>query len=147
MKKIVLSTTLLFTALLFVATIGNAQSIDKKKYNSNKEGEDKLGYTQAVKVGNTIYISGIPARGPLNEAIKKVYDRLEKILASYNATLENVVKETAYTTNIEELIKYQDLRKGYYKGDYPASTWVEIKRLYSPEAALEIDFVAVVKEL
>jgi len=36
-------------------------SIDKKKYNSNKEGKIAW-YTQAVKAGNTIYISGIAVK-------------------------------------------------------------------------------------
>ena len=140
--------------ILFVAVallqghnlLAQSSDIEKKKFNSFKEIEDQIGYTQAVRVGNTIYISGLAARGPMSEAVKKIYDQLGKILVAHHATYQNIVKETAYTTQIEELIKQQDLRKQYYKNDYPASTWVEIKRLYVPDAVLEIDFIAQVKE-
>ena len=137
--------TVFVVMLLSFAMPGYGQGIEKKKFNFSKSGEDGIGYTQAIKAGNTIYISGIAARGPMNEAIKKIYDRLAKVLAYYDATLENVVKETAYTTALDDLIASQDLRKEYYKGDYPASSWVEIKRLYAPDAILEIEFVAVLK--
>jgi enamine deaminase RidA (YjgF/YER057c/UK114 family) len=141
-------TTLLFSLSLLVAIQSKAQSanIEKSKFNASKDAEDRIGYTQAVRVGNTIYISGIPGLPPMDEALKRIYSQAEKILATYNATLQNVVKENAYTTQIDELIKYQELRKQFYKNDYPASTWVEIKRLYMPEAIVEIDFVAVVKD-
>jgi enamine deaminase RidA (YjgF/YER057c/UK114 family) len=131
---------------LILFNIHAQSSIDKNKFNSSKEIEDQIGYTQAVKVGNTIYISGIAARGPMDEAVKRIYNRAEKILANYQATLKNVVKETAYTTQIDELIKFQEARKQFYNNDYPTSTWVEIKRLYVPDAILEIDFIAEVKE-
>ncbi len=141
-------TTILTAIVLFLSISNiNAQStIEKQKLNVNKEIEDQVGYTQAVKVGHTIYISGIAARGPMNEAINKIYTRAEKILTNYNATLHNVVKENAYTTQIDELIKNQELRKQFYKNDYPSSTWTEIKRLYVPDTILEIEFVAEVKD-
>lgn len=141
-------TTLLFIlpALMNLTVKAQSTNIEKKKFNASKEAEDRIGYTQAVRVGNTIYISGIPGLPPMDEALKRIYREAEKILATYNATLQNVVKENAYTTQIDELIKYQELRKQFYKNDYPASTWVEIRRLYMPEAIVEIDFVAVIKD-
>ena len=124
-----------------------AQSpIAKEKFNLQPQGENQAGYTQAVKVGNTIYVSGTVARGPMNEAIKKVYSTLELTLKNYNATLQHVVKENLHTTQLDEVIKHQDVRKEFYKGDYPTATWVEIKRLYSPDAVLEVEVVAVLPD-
>lgn len=145
MKNI--ATLLFILPVLFSSTL-KAQStdIEKSKFNTSKQAEDRIGYTQAVRVGNTIYISGVPGLAPMDKALKGIYSHVEKILATYNATLQNVVKETAYTTQIDELIKNQEVRKQFYKNDYPASTWVEIRRLYMPEAIVEIDFVAVVKD-
>jgi 2-iminobutanoate/2-iminopropanoate deaminase len=120
-------------------------SITKEKFHFNKEAEDGAGYAQAVKVGNTIYISGTVGRGPMDEAIKRIYTRLESTLKNYGASFQNVVKENLYTTQIDEVIKHQQVRKEFYKGDFPASTWVEIKRLYSPDAILEIELVAIIK--
>ncbi len=131
---------LLFSTSMYAQ---NSTGIEKKKYTAGK-WEDEIGYTGAIQSGNTIYISGIPGKGPMDEAINKIYAQAEKILASYGATFQNVVKETVYTTNIEELIKHQAQKKAFYKGEYPASTWVEIKRLYVPDAVIEIEFIVVV---
>jgi enamine deaminase RidA (YjgF/YER057c/UK114 family) len=118
-------------------------NIEKTKFHNNKVFEDEFGYGQAIKVDNIIYISGIAAKGEMSEAISKVYDRLEMILSSYNLTFNSVVKETIFTTQFDELVKNKDIRKKYYNGEYPTSTWVQIERLYSPEAIIEIEFTAV----
>jgi 2-iminobutanoate/2-iminopropanoate deaminase len=118
----------------------------KDKYHNNKVFEDEFGYVQAIKVDGIIYISGIAAKGTMEEAIVKVYDRLEKILAHYHLTTGNVVRETIYTTKLDELIKAKDIRKKYYGGDYPASTWLQVARFYSPEAVIEVEFTVVAGE-
>lgn len=136
---------LAFTADIFAQDKPFPKEITKEKINENKESEDKYGYTAAVKVGNTIYVSGVAARGPMNEAIPKVYNRLTKILEKYGATMKNVVKETVYTTQYDELVKYSDLRREFYTGDYPAATWVGISRLFTPEVILEVEVTVVVQ--
>jgi 2-iminobutanoate/2-iminopropanoate deaminase len=61
-------------------------------------------------------------------------------LADYNATTSDIVKEVIYTTNIDELIAAKAERKKYFaNNEYPASTWVQIERLYSPDMKVEID--------
>lgn len=137
-----------FSIMLFVVVMtATAQDkpISKEKFHESKESEDKYGYTAAVKVGNTIYISGVASRGPMNEAIPKVYNRIQKILTHYGATMHNVVKETVFTTQYDELLKHSDLRKEFYKGDFPASTWLQISRLFTPEVVLEVEVIAVIE--
>ena len=123
-----------------------AQAPTKEKFHFNKNSEDEYGYAQAVKVGNTIYISGVAGRGPMDQAITNVYRGLERTLQHYGATFENVVKENLYTTNMDEMIKYQKIRRDFYKNDYPAASWVQISRLFMPDAVLEVEVIAVVKE-
>ena len=53
------------------------------------------------------------------------------------------MKENAYTTDIEALKAAQDVRKVYYGTDFPAATWVQVSRLYMPEAVLEVEVIAV----
>jgi 2-iminobutanoate/2-iminopropanoate deaminase len=136
----------LIIALLPWIVLAQGTPLEKEKFHFNKESEESVGYTQAVKLGNTIYISGTVGRGPMDEALKKVYTKLETTLKNYGGSFQNVVKENLYTTQIDEVIKHQLVRREFYKGDFPASTWVEIKRLYSPEAVLEIELVAVLKD-
>lgn len=128
----------------------NAQSqktiLKKEKFNIDKAGEDEIGYTQAVKVGNTIYISGAVGWGKTEDALKLVYDELEKSLKNYNATFENVVKENLYALALDSVIKYKDVRKLYYKNDFPAATWVQVSRLYNEGLVVEVEIVAVLPE-
>ena len=128
---------------LMVATYTFAQSpIQKQKFHWNSEQDTVAGYAQAVKVGNVIYISGTVATEITPENITRLYKGLERTLKHYGATFQNVVKENLYTTDIEAMKKYNEARKVFYKGDYPAATWVEIKRLYMPDAKLEVELVA-----
>jgi 2-iminobutanoate/2-iminopropanoate deaminase len=137
---------LLFSLAVNVANSQDKKVLVKEKFNFNKAKEDSVGYAQAVKVGNTIYISGSTGSGTMPEAIKMAYDKLEKTLSNYNLTFENVVKENLYTTSLDSLIKYKNLRKAYYKSDYPAATWIGINHLSSPKKVLEVELVAVLPE-
>lgn len=124
----------------------SAVALKKEKFNINKAGEDQIGYSQAVKVGNTIYISGSVGWGKMEDAIKLAYDEIDKTLKNYNASFANVVKENLYTTALDSVIKHKDIRRIYYGSDYPAATWVEVKRLYNPEIVVEVEVVAVLPE-
>ena len=132
----------LLIALLPWFVLAQDTSVKKQKYNLNKEIEDEIGYAQAVRVWRTLYISGSVGAGSMDKAVKDVYDELSKTLAAYHATFKNVVKENAFTTDLEAFKKHIELRKSYYKGDYPAATWVQVQQLYLPELVLEIELVA-----
>lgn len=116
--------------------------VQKEKFHMNQEIEEALGYAQAVKVGNTIYISGITSGGDAPTQIKNVYEALQKVLENYGCGFENVVKENLYTTDLEGIKQHLELRKSFYKGDFPAATWVEVKQLYDPSLKLEVELIA-----
>ncbi len=126
--------------------VNNNESFHKEKWHWGKEEQqsNEAGYTQAVKVGNTIYISGVPARELNEEEISKMYQSLERSLEAFDATWSNVVKENLYTTDIEQMKALNEVRKEFYHGDYPAASWVEIRRLYMPDAKVEVELIAVV---
>jgi enamine deaminase RidA (YjgF/YER057c/UK114 family) len=120
-----------------------AQSPVKEKFEVNND----IGYAEAVKVGNTIYISGSAGWGNMSEAMRRAYKGIENALKHYNATFENVVKENVYTVALDSVIQHRDIRREFYKNnDYPAATWVEIKRLYNKDLVVEIEVVAVLRE-
>jgi 2-iminobutanoate/2-iminopropanoate deaminase len=140
--------SILFTILILCIFLHNviAQNklppLKKEKFNLNKIGEDEIGYTQAVKVGNTIYVSGSVGWGKMDDALKHAYDEIDQSLKSYNASFEYVVKENLYTTELDSVIKYKNVRRNYYGNDFPAATWVEVKRLYDRGLVVEIEVVA-----
>ena len=135
-----------FIVILFAISINlfaQEKEIKKEKFNWGRGTQDTTaGYAQAVKVGNIIYISGTVARDVNPEGIKRVYDALERTLKSYGATFQNVVKENLYTTDIEAMKQYNYVRKAYYKGDFPAATWLQITRLFMADAKLEVELIA-----
>ncbi len=142
MRKFI-SLLLVFQLALFFTIQAQDKNIKKEKYNWGVGTQDTTaGYAQAVKVDNIIYVSGTVARDVNPEGIKRVYNALENTLKNYGATFQNVVKENLYTTDIEAMKKYNDVRKTYYKGDFPAATWIQIPRLYMEDAKLEIELIA-----
>ncbi|MCC8407830.1 RidA family protein [Mucilaginibacter sp. UR6-1] len=114
--------------------------------NQHKQNES-AGYAQVVKTGNTIYISGVPTSDLSPKGIAGVYKTLEKCLHAFGASPKNVVKETLYTTDIETMKKYNEQRKQFYKGDFPAATWVQVSRLYEADAKLEVELIARLNEI
>ena len=137
MKKICL-----VLLLIAAAFISSAQGIEKQKFHWGREQDTSAGYAQAVKVDNILYISGTVGREVNEEGIKNVYSGLERTLKHYGLTFQNVVKETLFTTDIEAMKQFNYVRKAYYKGDFPSATWVQITRLFMPNAKLEVELVA-----
>ncbi|GGE49995.1 enamine deaminase RidA (YjgF/YER057c/UK114 family) [Pedobacter psychrotolerans] len=129
---------------VFCRTFSQETKIKKEKWHWNKASKQDTtaGYAQVLKVDNILYISGVVTNDITPEGITSVYNNLKASLASYGATFENVVKENLYTTDIEAMKKFNYVRKGFYKNDFPAATWVQIQRLYMPQAKLEIELIA-----
>ncbi|MBS1554443.1 MAG: RidA family protein [Bacteroidetes bacterium] len=130
--------------LLTGATFAQNKNIKKEKWHWNDplKQDTTAGYVQVLKVDNVLYISGAVALDITPAGITQVYRALEKSLNSFGATFQNVVKENLYTTDMEAMQKHNAARKAFYKGDFPAATWMQISRLYMPEAKLEVELVA-----
>jgi len=129
--------------LAFCNVFSQENKIHKEKWHWNSKTQDSnAGYAQAVKVDNVIYISGVVTNNITPEGITSVYNNLKAVLANYGATFDNVVKENLYTTDIEAMKKYNNVRKKFYNNDFPAATWVQVQRLYMPDSKLEVELVA-----
>jgi len=117
--------------------------------------EKGLGYSQAILAGDTLYLSGMIAvdgalniigKGDMRLQIEAVYGILGSVLAQHGMTLKNVVKETLYLTDLAAYGDGRAARAAAYEkaGAYPAATTaVEVKGLFLPDALVEIDMTAV----
>ncbi len=124
-------------------TPSSAGIVAKEKFNLDKAGEDEVGYAQAVKVGSTIYVSGSVGEGKdMRAQLRQAYEAIGKSLAKYGATFQNVVKENVFATDLDEMIKHKDVRRDFYKGDWPAASWVGVKRLYVPALLVQVEVIA-----
>ena len=115
------------------------------------EVEKAYGYSHAVRIGDDIKISGAvsmddkgnpTAVGDLEQQMKNAYSDLEKVLAHYGLTFDDVVVENVYTTNMAEFLKASAYRSTVYKKQFPTGTWLEVKGLALPEFMIEIDLEA-----
>ncbi|APU97129.1 RidA family protein [Sphingobacterium siyangense] len=131
--------------LIFSNTFSQEKNIKKEKWhwNNNKMKQDTTaGYCQVLKVDNVLYISGAVTTDLSPKGIQAVYNDLKASLASFGATFQHVVKENLYTTDIEAMKKYNDVRKKFYNNDFPAATWIQVQRLYMSDAKLEVELIA-----
>ena len=143
MKKLI-TLLLILQSVLSLTIQAQDNTIKKEKWhwdNALKQ-DTSAGYVQVVRVDNVLYISGAVSRDVTPEGITRVYQALEKSLKSFGATFQNVVKENLYTTDMEAMKKYNDARKVFYKGDFPAATWMQVARLFMHEARLEVELIA-----
>lgn len=142
MRKI---TLLLALALAGLTTTVSAQAdtITKKKWHwGGGTADTSAGYAQAVLVDNVLYVSGVPGRGTITQQLQGAYRGIEATLKAYGLSFHHVVKENLYALDIEAVKANNHIRKAFYKGDYPAATWVQIARLYMPEALVEVEVIA-----
>jgi 2-iminobutanoate/2-iminopropanoate deaminase len=134
---------LLLVTALHAADPAPALKTDKFKLG---DWEDDIGYRQAVRVGNTLYISGSVGAGAMPDAIRGAYGELEKTLAHYGLTFAHVVKENIYTTDLDALKANLEVRRAFYGKEFPAATWVQVSRLYEPAHVLEVELIAIFPE-
>jgi 2-iminobutanoate/2-iminopropanoate deaminase len=115
--------------------------------------EKEYGYSQAVKVGDTIYVSGqvshddkgnIIGHGNMEAQMRQSYANIKKVLAMYDATMENIVDEILFVTNMDTAFTTAvKCRQEVFSGTpVVASTIVQIQRLAFPELMIEIRCVA-----
>lgn len=116
------------------------------------------GYTHVVETHGTrtVYISGQVAFdqqgntvgvGDLKAQAEQVFRNLEAALASVNATFEDVVKFTYFLLDISQIQDVRDVRDRYINAAQPpASSAVEVRRLFRPELLLEVEAIAVLTD-
>ncbi|MDK6029526.1 RidA family protein [Ignisphaera sp. 4213-co] len=107
-------------------------------------------YSQAVKVGQWLFVSGQialdPATGDLivggiEEQTTRVFENIKAILEAAGYTLDDIVKVTVYLTDLSDFPKFNEVYSRYFKSNPPARTTVQVSAL--PRGAkIEVDVIA-----
>jgi len=130
-----------------------ASTLSKDTKTLGMPWEDDYGYSQAVKVGDTIYLAGqvshddagnILGIGDMVVQMREAYANIAKVLDQYGATMDNLVDEVLYVTDMEAAYDAAvKVRRDVFSG-FPTvtSTIVEIKRLAFPQLMIEIKAIA-----
>ena len=109
-------------------------------------------YSQAIRAGNTIYLSGqIPldpksmqlVTGDTRAEIARVFDNLAAVAAAAGASLDNAVRITVYLTDLKNFALVNEVMAKYFKEPYPARAAIGVAAL-PRGAAVEVDAVLVV---
>lgn len=120
--------------------------------HTNRAPEAIGPYSQAVRVGNVVYLSGQIALDPktgdlvaggIEPQARRVFDNLQAIAEVSGKGLEQVVRVTVYLTNLGDFGKVNEIMAGYFHPPYPARATVGVAAL--PRGALvEVDAIMAV---
>ncbi|MBC6112923.1 RidA family protein [Pedobacter sp. CCM 8938] len=111
---------------------------------------------QGHRVGDLLFISGQTAIGDDGKLVgignfdtqaQKAFENLDRVLKAGGSSLKNVVKVTIMLRDMGNFKKIVELRGKYFTAPYPADTIIEVSSLFSPDALIEIEAIAVADEV
>tara|TARA_R110002124_G_scaffold84681_6_gene220307 strand:+ start:9523 stop:10095 length:573 start_codon:yes stop_codon:yes gene_type:complete len=129
-------------------TIAHSVSETPDYFLLRPEVEKAYGYSHAVKIGNSIKISGAvsmddegnpTAIDNFEQQMKNCYADLDKILKHYGCTFNDVVVENVFTTDMAKFLEVAGYRTEIYKTQFPTGSWLGVKELAIPEFLIEIE--------
>ncbi len=122
-------------------------------YASGAPWEDIVGYSRAVKVGNTIEVTGTVAINDQNELVgpddayeqtRFIIQKIARILEQAGSGLKDVVRTRLFVTDISRWEEYGRAHGEFFGTIKPCTTMVEVSALIAPEYLIEIEATAVV---
>ena len=113
---------------------------------------DNLSHDLGIQVDDTIWVSGMVAfdpkgnivgQGDMRAQADQVFANIAAVLAEAGASLDDVVKITAWLTDMNQYSGYNDARAAAFTGRLPASATVHSPQLVRPGLLVEVEAVAV----
>ncbi|MEY2700080.1 MAG: hypothetical protein RIQ52_835 [Pseudomonadota bacterium] len=116
------------------------------------EAPEAIGtYSQAIRTGNTIYLSGqIPldpvsmqmVEGDMSVQIRRVFDNLSAVARASGGTLNDIVKLNIYLTDLQHFPLVNEIMAAYFSAPYPARAAIGVAAL-PRGAGVEMDGVMI----
>ena len=111
-------------------------------------------YSQAVKVGNTVYLSGqiplVPETmevldGDISAHIRQVFDNLTAVAKAAKGDLADIVKLNVFLTDLSDFPIVNEIMSEYFQQPYPARAAVGVAQL-PKGVAVEMDAIMILDE-
>jgi enamine deaminase RidA (YjgF/YER057c/UK114 family) len=126
----------------------------QQRFISPKVAEYPPGHwSNCIRVGDTIYLSGFTSRGDDLKAIegtgsayeqaKVIFTKVKNCLEAAGAKMSDVTTMTIYVTDMKDNKEVWRARQEFFTGDFPCSTLVQVAALGTPEILVEITCQAV----
>lgn len=110
-------------------------------------------YTDAVRAGDTVYISGLVSTDERGQVVgvgdvvaqaRHIFHSLGLVLEAVGGTPADVAKVTVFMRDVSQRPAINPVRKAFFGAHRPASTLVEVSRLIHDDLLLEVEAVAIV---
>ncbi len=125
--------------------------MEKKAISTDKAPQAIGPYSQAIQVGEFLFLSGQipldPSTGEMDREdiqgqTRRVMENLKAVLESQGLTMESIVKTTIFLTDMGNFAKVNEIYGGYFSENPPARSTVQVSNL-PRGAAIEIEAIAV----
>ncbi len=109
-------------------------------------------YSQAIKINNMVYTSGmlpvVPetgevAQGDAAAQADQVLKNLNEVLVTAGTNFDNVIKTTVFIKNMGDFAAINEVYKKYFTANFPSRTCVEVARL-PKDVLVEIECIAII---
>jgi len=125
----------------------------RTNYSSGAKWENIVGYSRAVKVGNTIEVTGTVAVDDNTELVggddaylqtKFIIEKIAAVLQKTGASLKDVVRTRMFVTDISRWEEYGKAHGEFFADIRPCTSMIEVKGLIAPEYLIEIEATAII---
>lgn len=127
--------------------------MERINFSSGAKWEEIVGYSRAVKVGNTVEVTGTVAVDEKSnlvggdsayEQTRYVIQKIETVLARAGASLKDVVRTRIFVTDTSRWEEYGRAHGEFFREIKPCNTMLEISKLIAPEYLVEIEATAII---